>query len=371
MTQLKFLAIACLACVVLVSCSLPRSAPLEREILRDADDVATDFAVYPVTRDFLPVLATWPLVGEANLQWIAASGGSHGQLIAPGDQLDLMIWDSNDNSLLTTPGQRAVPLQNIRVAPNGTIFVPYVGDTRVAGMSPQVARERLQEELDAVVPSAQVQLMLSEGRGNSVDLVGGVAAPGSYPMPDRAFTVLSLISEGGGVRPNLENPQIRLMRGSRIYGTSINRLYSEPNLDTLLRGGDQVIVEEDRRYFLSLGAAGRQAQHPFTQDVVTALDAMAIIGGVSASRANPQGVLILREYPASALTAGSRGPREQRVVFTLDLTDSDGLFSARNFRIAPGDLVLATESPITAAGTIFRIFGAALGLGNQATNIAD
>ena len=65
-------------------------------------------------------------------------------------------------------------------------------------MSPQAARARLQRELEVIVPSAQVQLSMAAGRGNSVDLVGGVASPGSYPMPDRAYTVLGLISEGGG-----------------------------------------------------------------------------------------------------------------------------------------------------------------------------
>ncbi|MBO6601627.1 MULTISPECIES: polysaccharide biosynthesis/export family protein [Paracoccaceae] len=371
MKRISRVGIVVLICLGLAACALPRGAPLEREILQGADDDAADFAVYAVTRDFLPTLAEWPLTGEPHRQWIAASAGSRGQVIAAGDALDLTIWDSNENSLLSTDEQRAVPLTNLRVAPNGTIFVPYVGSTQVAGMSPEVARESIQEALEAIVPSAQVQLSLSEGRGNSVDLVGGVNAPGSYPLPDRSFTVLGLIAQGGGVQPALANPQIRLVRAGRIYATSINRLYSEPQLDTRLRGGDQIIVEEDRRYFLSLGAAGLQAQHRFPQDVVTALDAMAIIGGVSAARADPQGVLILREYPVSALQAGTRGPRQQRVVFTLDLTTSDGLFSARNFRIAPGDLVLATESPVTAAQTIFGLFGSIVGLGNQAANISD
>ena len=114
-------------------------------------------------------------------------------------------------------------------------------------------------------------------------------------MPDRNYTVLNAIADAGGVRPGMDNPQIRLIRAGSIYGTSIDRLFAEPGLDTLLRGGDRVIVEDDRRYFLSLGAAGDQSQHAFPQDRVTALDAMAIIGGVESSRGDPGGVLILRE----------------------------------------------------------------------------
>jgi polysaccharide export outer membrane protein len=358
-----------LSCIVaLTACTLPRGAALRSEVLRAADSENADFAVYPVTRALLPALATWPQVNEPHLGWITTSGGSRAQVIAAGDTLRLTIWDSSENSLLTTLGQRQVEIPPTRVGPTGDIFVPYVGDVPVAGLSPDRARERVQDRLAQIAGSAQVQLALEEGRSNSVDLVGGVAAPGIYPLPDRAFTVLSLLSAGGGVAPGLQNPQIRLLRGGQIYGTSIDRLYAEPRLDTLLRAGDQVVVEEDDRYFLSVGAAGQEAQHDFPQDVVTALDAVAIIGGVLDSRANPQGVLILRDYPASALAAGLRGPRRQRVVFGLDLTSADGLFSAGDFRIAPGDLVYVTESPVTTTQTIFGLVGQAFGLQARLTN---
>lgn len=344
---------------------LPRGAAVEREIVAAADDAQADFAVHAVTRDFLDQIDHWPRPAGDRLGWIPTSGGARTQVIAPGDTLELTVWDSSDSSLLSAPGQRSVQIQALEVAPDGTIFLPYVGDTRVAGMTLQAARQTLHEAVDRIVPSSQVQLAMTEGRTNSVDLIGGVAAPGSYPMPDRNFTLLNLIALGGGVQGNLINPQIRLIRAGDIYGTSVARLYADPGLDTLLRGGDQVIVEEDRRYFLSLGAAGQQSQHPFPQDDVSALDAISIIGGVESRRGNPGGVLILREYPQSALRHDGSGPVQARVVFTLDLTSADGLFSARNFHVAQGDLVLVTESPITSAQTIFGLVGSVFGLANQ------
>ena len=281
------------------------------------------------------------------------------------------MWDSGENSLLTGPAQRDADLPPMRVSESGAIFVPYVGRVQVSGRTPDSARSLIQRQLEAIVPSAQVQLSMSEGRGNSIDLVGGVNAPGNILMPDNDFSVLSAISAGGGVSPQLENPQIKLVRGSSIYATSIDRLYENPGLDTRLHGGDKVIVEEDRRYFLSLGAAGREAQHPFNRDDISALDALAIIGGVNDQRADPQGILILREYPASAVSAGERGPRKTRVVFTLDLTTADGLFSARNFHIQPGDLVLATESPVTNTRTVLGLVGAGFGLIGAATAVSN
>lgn len=349
---------------------LPAGAPIVEDVTRAADEATADFAVYPVTRAFLPTATQWPATGDTErLGWIPTSRGPRHQLIQPGDTVNIRIWDSSDNSLLTSPEQRDIELQGMEVSSRGTVFLPYVGDVSVTGMTPSLAREEIQAAMEAIVPSAQVQLALAEGRQNSVDLVGGVAAPGAYPMPDRDYTVLSLIAAGGGVQTGMANPQIRLMRGGEIYGTSVSALLDRPQLDTRLRGGDRVFVEEDDRYFLSFGASGEEDLHRFTKDEMSAMDAVAIMGGVADNRADPKGLLILREYAPSALAAGQRGPRQTRVVFTVDLTSADGLFSARRFQVNPGDLLVATESPINDALTIANIFGNVFGIFSRATSL--
>lgn len=355
--------------LTLAACgTLPRGAAIQAEIIKGAEAPEADFSVYPVSKAFLPSLAEWPTTGERKYGWLAHSHGSNAQIIRAGDMLDVIIWDSSENSLLMSPGTRSTNLSGVRVSESGTIFVPYVGKVRVADRTPDSARELLQRQLESVAPGAQVQLAMAEGRTNSIDMVSGVRTPGNIKMPDQNFSVLAAISAAGGVSEAVENPQVRLVRGHKTYRTSLARLFDNPKLDTRLNGGDQIMVEADRRYFLSLGAAGKESQFSFNRDTVSALDALSIIGGVNDGRANPKGVLILREYPASALNAGQRGPRQQRVVFTIDLTTSDGLFSARNFNINSGDLVLATESPLSSVNVVFGLVGSAFGLINIATN---
>lgn len=360
--------------ILLAGCNLPGGAAFENEVLavaQDGDATTPDFAVEPVTQEALARYADWPLTGDAPLRWIARQSAPANRIIAPGDQISVTVWNTEQNSLLNAGEQRFVPLMNIRVSPGGSIFLPYLGDIRVEGMSPEHAREVIQEKFIAVAPAAQVQLELAEGRQNAVSLVGGVNQPGTFPLPDQAYTVLSLIAEGRGVREQLNNPQIRLIRGDDIYGTSVDRLFANPALDTTLRGGDKVIVQADDRYFLSLGAAGSEAVHPFTKDSFSALEALSIIGGVSDTRADPQGILILRQYPAAAIRQDGTGPVQERVVFTLDLTSADGLFSAGQFRIHSGDLVYATESPVTRAQTILTLIGGAFGVVGQAATAAQ
>jgi len=351
---------------------LPGGAPVSEEILKEADAETADFALYPVTRAFLPTVAQWPTTGtQENLRWIAGSQGAKTQIIQPGDKLTLRIWDSSDNSLLTSLDEKMVQLQDVTVASNGSIFMPYVGKISVIGLTPDLAREELQSALETIIPSAQLQLDMNEGRNNSVDLVSGVARPGTYPMPDRNYSVMGLISAGGGIAATLNNPQIRLMRGGALYGTSVDNLLNNPRFDTLLRGGDRVFVEEDERYFLSFGATGREDLHVFTKDTVSAMDAVSITGGLQDNKADPKGLLILREYPASAVAAGNRGPRQPRVVFSLDLASADGIFSARRFQINPDDLIIATESPINDVLTVSNIVGNFVGVFNATSSIGN
>lgn len=363
------------AALVLGACSLPRGAGVQREVLAEARAAeagragtsASDYAVEPVTRESLPVLQAWPAPDESRLSWITHQANPPGMLIAPGDTLSITVWDPADLSLLASPGQRSVQLEATTVGSDGRIFLPYVGQLRVAGMSPEHAREAIEARFLEVVPSAQVQLETEPGLSSTVSVVGGVGNPGSYPLMGRDRTVLNILAEAGGIQPALNNPQIRLIRDGQIYGTSVDRLYANPGLDTTVRGGDRIIVEPDERYFLSLGAARTEALHRFDRDELTALEALSIVGGLTDARADPKGILILREYPPGAVGQGASGPGSTRVVFVVDLTTADGLFSAGKFPIHSGDLVYVSESPLTVAQTVFGLVGSVFGLARQAT----
>lgn len=352
----------------LAACSLPRGAAIQSEILAGSKDETPSIAVYPVSRDFLPVLAHWPATGvERSHGWPMHQHTSDEIRIRPFDSIDLTVWDSEENSLLTSPGAKLVDISGLRVTERGQIFVPYLGYLRVVDRTPDAARQLVEREMTAIVPSAQVQLRVTPGTRGSVSLVSGVATPGTFPMPEGHFTVLNLISQGGGPAV-ARNPQVRLIRNGRTYLTSYEALLENPERDAVLLGGDKVAVTEDDRFFRALGASGVEQLIYFPEDEVTALDAMSLMGGINDRRANPRGVLILREYPSSAVAYGNAGPNNERVIFTIDLTTSDGLFSAGRFQINPGDTVLATESLLTTAEAVIAFVAATASLSRFAPN---
>ncbi|KIN62724.1 putative capsule polysaccharide exporter [Sulfitobacter noctilucicola] len=350
--------------LTLTACNLPRGAALQSEIIKTSKSEEPQVAVYPITKDLLPRYAKWPSTGDVkHYSWIGKRRGPIGRVILPGDSVSIAVWDSSENSLLTAREQKVAQLQVSRVSTNGSIFLPYVGSINVGGMTEHNARQKIQDAFTSVSPSAQVQLSAAVGKRHSVDVVSGVNNPGSYPIEERDMTVLSALTLGGGAKESFENPQIRLLRRNDIYAISLGKLLRSPQLDTTLVSGDKIVVAEDERYFLALGATGKEEIITFPSDTVTAIDAVTLMGGLSDSRANIQGILILREYSARALRSdGVSGPANQRVVFTMDLSTADGLFSAGKFHINPKDVVYATESPVSNVRTVFGLIGSAFGV---------
>ncbi len=351
------------------ACTLPRGAAIQGEIVRNQKDEDAAFSVIPVKSNSVEQLSKWPATGWAgHYHWFSGTRGPKSNIIRAGDLIDLVIWDNQDSSLLTSATDKNVQMSGLRVSSTGTIFVPYINEVTVAGSTPERAREMIEERLEIVVPDAQVQLSMQPGADNSVDAVRGFASPGTYPMPSRDFSVLSLISAAGGISSDLENPLVRIVRSDRSYEIRADTLFERPSANVVLRGGDKVIVEEDERYFVALGATGSETIVPFNKEHVTAIEALALLGGINDTRANPKGILILREYSRKDLRSDGTGPIKTQVVFTIDLTSAEDIFAARKFQINPQDLVMATESPVGSIRTVFGLIGGLVGVGNAVSN---
>jgi polysaccharide export outer membrane protein len=355
--------------MVLAGCSLPRSAAVQREVISAGQSDNPTFQVVEVTRTATPHLAQWPQSRWFEpTAWFHADHGPDTSTIQTGDQIEVVVWDNQENSLISNPGQKQTPIPALTVSPTGTVFLPYVGDVRVRGLTPDVARDRIQTKMEMIVPAAQVQLNVTPGRNNSVDVASGVASPGRYPLDSNNTKLLSVLAIAGGVSPNLNHPRVRLQRGGRVFEMRLDAILENPALNIRVRGGDQIAVIKDDRTFTALGAAGEQKLVPFEKDRMNALDALSAAGGLNAFRADPRGLLILREYHPRDLTPGPRGPDMQQVIFSVDLTNADGLFAARQFQVQPEDTLLATESPITAVQTIVGLFGTIIGVSATAQN---
>ncbi|MDF1670580.1 MAG: polysaccharide export protein [Roseovarius sp.] len=354
------------------ACGVPRGAALQSEVLNESESENPTFQVVEVSRDMTDALSEWPATGwHGHYHWFGRDHGPDSSVIQAGDMLTIVVWDNQDNSLLSGLDSKQTVLPPMTVSSSGKIFMPYVGDVHVRGLSQPAARSRLQNALVEISPSAQVQLSVQPGRNNSVDMVSGVGKPGRYPLENRNTKILTAMALGGGISNTLRHPLVRLQRGGKTYETRADALLADASRNVRLRGGDQISVVEDDRTFNVLGAAAEESVIYFEKEQMTAMEAMSAMGGLNDARADPKGILILREYDGDDLKPGNAGPDMQQVVFTIDLTSADGLFAARQFLINPQDTLLATESPVASARTILSLFGTVVGAGATVNSIAN
>ena len=203
--------------------------------------------------------------------------------------------------------------------------------------------------------------------------MGGVADPGVYPIEIPTRRLTSMLAQAGGVAVVPDVAQIKIQRAGHTGRIWLQDLYDNPRYDVALRGGDRIIVEEDRRSFTALGAATKQARVQFNKRDMSAVEAIAASGGLDGRAANPTGVFVFRdETPEITNRVLGRsdlvGP--QRVAYLLDLTSPDGLFAARDFIVRDEDTIYITEAPLASWGRILTLAAASVAVARSIDVIA-
>jgi len=328
------------------ACGLPRPGPNKQEIFSGSVQRQGDAFVVAVNDRVTQATSVVPALGFSENFLKAARVGS--DTIQPGDTLGLTIWENVEDGLLATAGANSTTLEEVQVDGSGYIFVPYAGRIKASGNTPEGIRGVIVEKLKDQTPDPQVQVRRLAGNGATVALAGAVGAQGVYPIERPTRTLATMLANAGGVTIEAEIAQITVIRGNARGKIWLKDLFDRPELDIALRAGDKILVEEDSRAFTALGATGSQDRVTFETQTLSALEAIATVGGLTATAADPTGVFILRNEPAeiaSAVLARDDLLGAQRMVYVLDLTAPNGMFQARDFVIRDGDTLYVTEAP--------------------------
>ena len=331
------------------ACNLvPRSGPNKSEIYAGSVQKEGDAFIVEVNDRVSRATAVVPALGFSDSFKNAGQLGS--DTIRPGDILALTIWENVDKPLLGPEGQVAAVLEEVQVDGAGFIFVPYAGRIRAAGNTPEGIRRIISAKLEEQTPDPQVEVRRAAGDGSTVSLVGTVGAQGVYPIERPTRTLSTMLAQAGGVTIVPEIAQITVLRGRETGQIWFQDLYDNPELDIALRGGDRILVEEDTRAFTALGATGTQSRVNFFTKDLTAIEAIAQVGGLVATSSDPTGVFIFRNE-ADVVANNVLGRKDldgaQRMVYVLNLTKPNGMFTARDFIVRDGDTLYVTEAPIT------------------------
>ncbi|MBI1416113.1 MAG: polysaccharide export protein [Limimaricola sp.] len=356
---------------LLASCGLPRSGPNKREIFSGSVLREGDAYVLTVDDRVNRIASLTPALGfSASFENAGVLGSD---TISPGDKLGLTIFENVDTGLLAPTGAKASQLTDIEVDGNGNIFVPYAGTIHAAGNSPTTVQRLITEKLQDQTPSPQVMVRRVPGDGSTVSIVGAVGGQGVYPIERPTRTLSAMIAKAGGVTVKPEIAQITLIRGNKSGSIWFEDLYNHPGNDIALRNGDRIVVQQDTRSFTALGATGSQSRVSFQSQTISAIEAIAQVGGLTANSADPTGVFVFRNEPeeiARQLVGDNSLQGAQRVIYVLDLTKPNGMFMARDFSIRDKDTVYVTEAPFTQFNKTIAAITGTLNSGRVVANAA-
>ena len=127
-------------------------------------------------------------------------------VVGPGDKVNLDIFGASQKS------------QSLEVSPDGAIVVEGYGPIHIGGMTVSQANAKIKEELGQRYKTSSIRLTVGQTRTVQVNVMGEVAAPGSYPLS--AFsTVFNALYMAGGVNGLGTLRNIKLYRGGRLLTT--------------------------------------------------------------------------------------------------------------------------------------------------------
>lgn len=331
----------------LASCGLPRSGPNKQDIFSGASVDDSNLHVVEVD-DRIVQLTTPPSQTGFPKSFLQARVlGS--DTIAPGDTLSLTIWENVDNGLLSDAGG-AVALDQVQVDGDGMIFVPFAGEIKAAGHTPDQVRQMITENLASQTPDPQVTVNRLAGDGATVSVSGAVGQQGIFAIERPTRTLTAMLATAGGVAVAPEIALVTVFRGKTQATVWFQDIFAKPGYDIAMRSGDRILVEADARTYTALGATGTQRRVAFESQDLNAVQALAQVGGLSGYSADPTGIFVFRTEPdpvAQAVlqdqTGGLPGPK--RIIYLLNLSNPQGIFLARDFIILDGDTLYVTEAP--------------------------
>jgi polysaccharide biosynthesis/export protein len=280
-------------------------------------------------------------------------------LVYPGDVLEV--------SLATGLEEKEPQSWPLRVAEDGTVDVPLVGRVPVAGVALVEAERRIREaSIDREIYRApHVAVVMKQRRTIQVRVVGEVESPGVVQLPAAGSDLLSALVAAGGLTKDAGNeielrhpntgPQTfagNAPRAGVALASFVDSPESPPRVVRLdlaeLRRGEQgpvdlhvedgsvVMVRKRQQKSISvIGLVRRPDNYDLPEDdTLRLLDALALAGGPTVSVVDK--VRVIRHLPdkEDPITIAVSVKRAKRV-------------GKENLVLAPGDIVVVEETPVT------------------------
>jgi len=147
-----------------------------------------------------PAAADKPLGSDAPIPTLVAGEGDY--ILSSGDTLNLMVYKEPDLNMQS------------KIARDGRVQLPLLGEVKVAGMSVREAQEHIRKLLNAdYVVDPQVYLNIVSYTQRKFTIIGQVTRPGSYELQGtESLGILEAVGMAGGFSRIADTKNITVKR---------------------------------------------------------------------------------------------------------------------------------------------------------------
>lgn len=293
-----------------------------------------DYRILPITANLIVAQAeARPEDVNASLPALKPGATPPAYRIGPGDVINVTVWDHPELTLPAGTTSQNATFNGQLVASDGTMYYPFAGTFKVAGMTAEQLRKYLTNRLKTYIQNPQVDVRIVSYVADRVEVTGEVAHPGTITLNNTAQGVLQAIDLAGGLTGGASRRRAILIRHGKRYDIDLAGLLSGDRVvpNPMLMPGDSIhIPDQSGDQVYMLGAVGKRAPITIQQASLTLLQALTDAGGLDSNSANDAGVLVFRL---------SDNPDTPASIFTLDLSKATSVFLASQFQLQPRDVV--------------------------------
>lgn len=291
-----------------------------------------------------------------------------GTIIGRGDVLQVSIWEAPPAVLFGATSFGAaggsvgvVPIgvtqqtsiSNMMVDDAGFITIPFAGQIRAAGLSPEAVQHEIVERLTGKAHDPQAMVQITQNASSDVTLVGDLATNTRIPLTPRGERILDVIAAAGGVKTPLDKTTIQITRAGQVVRMPLAAIVRDPAQNVRLQPNDVVMAISQSYSFTALGETGSSAEVPFESTGISLAQALGRAGGLKSDSADVKGVFIFRlETPAAvspAIAATAKRTPDGRipVIYVVNLKDPASFFVAQTFPIRDKDILYVSRAPLS------------------------
>jgi polysaccharide export outer membrane protein len=261
--------------------------------------------------------------------------------IGAGDSLYITVWDHPE---LTSPaGPQQQTLANGRlVRPDGTLFYPYVGTIKAAGMDIEQLRQVISRKLAKYIDNPQVDVSVIGYGSQRIMLEGAFIKTDPQSVSAVPMTLAQVIGSAGvdTAQANLSN--LVLTRDGHDY--HINLTSSSAGIrsagDIYMKPGDQLFMpyNDDQEVYV-MGEVVRPQAISLRTSTLTLTQVIGRAGGLNPVTSDGKAVYVIRGVANIS--------NKPATVFHLNAHSPAAFSLADNFEMHSGDVVFVGPSGVT------------------------